>query len=109
MDPRGWPRPRRDTQGLLGSIFWGPSDDLPGSILGPLQDLRATFGHLGVTPAWPIKAFSKTFGGHSGTGKQPKLARKGDCIGPLGTPPNRDLGQGMPDLFPGPKRPGKAK
>ena len=49
------------TQGLLGPIFLGPSDDLPGSILGPFQDLRATFGHLLVAPAWPIQAFSGTF------------------------------------------------
>ena len=72
MDPRGWPRPRRDTQGLLGSMFWGPSDDLPGSILGPFQDLRATFGHLLVAPAWPIKAFSGTFRGHVRKGQTTK-------------------------------------
>ena len=47
--------------GLLGPYFLGPSDDLPGSILGPFQDLRATFGHLLVAPAWPIQAFSGTF------------------------------------------------
>ena len=72
MDPRGWPRPRRDTQGLLGSIFWGPSDDLPGSILGPFQDLRATFGHLLVTPAWPIQAFPGTFRGPFRNGQKTK-------------------------------------
>ena len=44
--------------GLLGPYVLGPSGDLPGSILGPFQDLRATFGHLLVAPAWPIKAFS---------------------------------------------------
>ena len=64
------------SQGLLGPYFLGPSDDLPGSILGPFQDLRATFGHLLVAPAWPIKAFSGPPGDLSGTAKNPKMARK---------------------------------
>ena len=63
------------TQGLHGPYFLGPAGDLPGSILGPFQDLRATFGHLLVTPAWPIKAFPVTSRGlfrSSGAGPPPK-------------------------------------
>ena len=59
-------------QGLLGPYFLGPSDDLPGSILGPFQDLRATFGHLLVTPAWPIQAFPGTFRGPFRNGQKTK-------------------------------------
>ena len=51
-------------QGILRCKFLQRSDDLPGSFLGPSQDLRATFGHLRVASAWPGKGFSGTFWGH---------------------------------------------
>ena len=59
-------------QGILRCKFLQRSDDLPGSFLGPSQDLRATFGHLLVTPAWPIQAFPGTFRGPFRNGQKTK-------------------------------------
>ena len=100
----GWLGYLYETQGLLGTYFLGPSDDLPGSILGPFQDLRATVGHLLVAPAWPVQAFPGTFRGPFRNGqKNQKWPGNGSNSIRLGRYRFHTNPTGMRDLFPGSK------